>query len=1177
MWCAASRLCRTRSLALPGAAAAAIAVGLAACALPVPETDRLSTQPVSSSDETAAVEALRQDLPGDGTEPLRIPPPDPRVGLPKAGDDVVYGIVATPELEAVWQAQYDKDWRLSERLMDKLDQDFADQPKAAYWVGQLRIQTLIHAGQSEAAIAFLDELERREIAAFGNNIETLSQRGQIAFWQGRADEAIAYYTRVLAAMGDWALPTFFLLPPSNIDELVHMGSAQVRTYIGLAGAHISIGDYKRGYAWAELSRKRARAIIDISEHMIYGRFVETAAHMYEAMAWSLLFLAGARVGYSDDITASEHVFDAAVAHFRQAAYVDAELLAQSVRGFVTQTKGLVPHPTVRIGLLPEPPSRADGELRSLLRSRPEQLGAHEDISLPLPSADTVRLPGVGEQSAYEVVVTRALSAAFDAYLKGDGETALAEIERTEADATVAVGARQQALYAWYLSYLRSQVFIMMGRAADAEVELVRTAEREQRAFGSNLNSRALRGEARMWLGDLDAAIDDFAQVIEALGTWREPTIFVFPPLDIPQLIAMTRAHFRSYLGIAGALMLKRDYAVALPWAEEAENLFEEAFYVAHHPLYGNYIKIDADLYYGRGINLGILGAARLAVTRDVTGSDAYFDAANAYFDALGYAAGRATVEAFRVRALIDIDRADLAEPYARDAADLASEKGLADLVWQLEALRAEVLPRLGRTAEAEGAWRRAEAAVDVVSGALASDTAKRRFGVGKEGITRALIEIDVAKRDHATLFRDMERGRARSLVDMLAERPVAEGREVELVAAIRALDRQIRRQRLLNAAPGGASEKGLAHEAELLDARRERVRALRTRDPELAEVMSIATQQLSDVQQRLGPREVMAYALPAPRDEDAPFRFLLIDREQSRVETTSLTEYDLSILLYWFAEADPLAVAAEQAEAAETLATALGVGAWGGDRLLYVVPSGNLYFVPWGALGLDYAVVVLPTGGWLNRSPKSADFKRRAAVVGDPELGHVLPALPGARIEAMTVGKEYGVDALLGEAATEAALRRTVGTGVEVLHLATHGTFDAAEPLSSAVYLSTGDGAVALTAAQLFERPLSAKLVVLSACETGLGEAVAGDDFLGLARSFYLGGALSVVNSLWPVHDEPTRRFMEEFHRDAREGAYGEAWVRARDSLRAHGYPPSIYGAFVLGGAWATRPPTDAG
>ncbi|MBM3554235.1 MAG: CHAT domain-containing protein, partial [Alphaproteobacteria bacterium] len=185
----------------------------------------------------------------------------------------------------------------------------------------------------------------------------------------------------------------------------------------------------------------------------------------------------------------------------------------------------------------------------------------------------------------------------------------------------------------------------------------------------------------------------------------------------------------------------------------------------------------------------------------------------------------------------------------------------------------------------------------------------------------------------------------------------------------------------------------------------------------------------------------------------------------------------------------------------------------------------------------------------------------------DPAFGGVMPALPGAREEAQAVAQVLGVPALVGEGATEAALRKAMGEGVETLHLATHGLFNLADPLRSALFVSEGGRAKAITAERLFANPLKARLVVLSACETGIGEAAAGDDFLGLPRSFYLGGARTVLASLWPVDDRATTAFMRVFHERARGGDYGAAWLAARETLIQAGEPPWIHGAFVLGGA----------
>ncbi len=245
----------------------------------------------------------------------------------------------------------------------------------------------------------------------------------------------------------------------------------------------------------------------------------------------------------------------------------------------------------------------------------------------------------------------------------------------------------------------------------------------------------------------------------------------------------------------------------------------------------------------------------------------------------------------------------------------------------------------------------------------------------------------------------------------------------------------------------------------------------------------------------------------------------------------------------------------------------LNISQWGDVSAAYVVPSGYLHFIPWGALDIDFPVAVLPTGGWLARTALSEKDRPEVVSVGDPAFGGLFPQLPGARAEAKSVAGYYNSRPLIGPEATEMNLRQRIGDGIDVLHFATHALYDPVFPLQSSLILTDGTSAVPLTAEALFRNPLKAKVVVLSACETGMGQVIAGDDLLGLARSFYLGGAQAVVSSLWPVADEATRIFMEVFHKESRTGSYGAAWLKARNTVKAQGLPPSAYGAFILGGS----------
>jgi CHAT domain-containing protein len=93
------------------------------------------------------------------------------------------------------------------------------------------------------------------------------------------------------------------------------------------------------------------------------------------------------------------------------------------------------------------------------------------------------------------------------------------------------------------------------------------------------------------------------------------------------------------------------------------------------------------------------------------------------------------------------------------------------------------------------------------------------------------------------------------------------------------------------------------------------------------------------------------------------------------------------------------------------------------------------------------------------------------------------------------------------------------------------------------------------------------ELVVLSACETGLGQVRAGEGVFGLRRAFQLAGARTVVMSLWKVPDGPTQELIPEFFRHLLAGVpRADALRRARLELRRRCPDPRAWGAFVLQG-----------
>jgi CHAT domain-containing protein len=222
------------------------------------------------------------------------------------------------------------------------------------------------------------------------------------------------------------------------------------------------------------------------------------------------------------------------------------------------------------------------------------------------------------------------------------------------------------------------------------------------------------------------------------------------------------------------------------------------------------------------------------------------------------------------------------------------------------------------------------------------------------------------------------------------------------------------------------------------------------------------------------------------------------------------------------------------------------------SRQLIIVPSGEAYLLPFHALpwrgqplGSVRTVTYLPSSSALQFRRVNPDQTRapRILAIGNPsnmsyqDVGHPAPRrfspLPAAETEAVYVASLFpGSKALTGGDANDASVRSEISS-YTMLHFATHGHLSATAPLLSAVLLADGN---ALTVYDLMGLQIDADLVVLSACRTGQGETTRGDDVLGLTRALLATGARAVVVSLWQVDDLAASILMGEFYRQLRGG-----------------------------------------
>ncbi|HET6891169.1 MAG TPA: CHAT domain-containing protein, partial [Pyrinomonadaceae bacterium] len=145
------------------------------------------------------------------------------------------------------------------------------------------------------------------------------------------------------------------------------------------------------------------------------------------------------------------------------------------------------------------------------------------------------------------------------------------------------------------------------------------------------------------------------------------------------------------------------------------------------------------------------------------------------------------------------------------------------------------------------------------------------------------------------------------------------------------------------------------------------------------------------------------------------------------------------------------------------------------------------------------------------------------------------------------------------------------------VHFATHGYLDSERADLSAIVLSMVDEQGNpqdgfLRAHEIYNLHLPAELVVLSACQTGLGREIKGEGLVGLTRGFMCAGARRVVVSLWNVNDRATAELMQRFYRGMLKEKLPPAASLRRAQAEMSRHPqwqaPYYWAAFVLQGEW---------
>lgn len=247
-----------------------------------------------------------------------------------------------------------------------------------------------------------------------------------------------------------------------------------------------------------------------------------------------------------------------------------------------------------------------------------------------------------------------------------------------------------------------------------------------------------------------------------------------------------------------------------------------------------------------------------------------------------------------------------------------------------------------------------------------------------------------------------------------------------------------------------------------------------------------------------------------------------------------------------------------------------------GEHTLIVAPHGQLHYLPFHALtdGENFLMerfelVYTPSLqilGQLLSDAHGAGNSSQVLLCGVQEFGR--RALPlrhtGQEIAALKAGMNGNATILWKGDATRQRIMdwnesRKLGN-FGVIHFATHAILQADAPHTSRILLKEDD----LTALDVMDLNLDARLVILSGCSTAIGAGGSGDEFLGLARAFFYAGARALVASLWAVDDESTALLMVEFYRNLGEGnSIARALARAQVTMQRAGWAPYHWAPFV--------------
>lgn len=481
---------------------------------------------------------------------------------------------------------------------------------------------------------------------------------------------------------------------------------------------------------------------------------------------------------------------------------------------------------------------------------------------------------------------------------------------------------------------------------------------------------------------------------------------------------------------------------------------------------------------------------------------------------------------------------------------------------------------------------------------LMLDDFKITFAENQVALYQQMVSLCIRMDNTEDAFEYIERSKSRAFVDMLASiSNTVDARELsseqlEEIAALKGRIGLIRKQ---------ISESYTGHDKNASDIRHESIEAemnnlerlyvstfdeLKMKDPEWASLVSVNVADIESVQSTMDKKTVLL-ELYQTSDE-----LLVIAIEKNKPPSSVRIPIDIEA----------------ESEGLFNLFTALSSGSCVDARShefirdvkkplshyhdllispirelitdakhLVIIPHNFWHYLPFHALydreteaylidkvSISYA----PSATALNLCSRGKIQYKTALILANPSND-----LPYADEEGERIRSRFAENGHFFKKGLASIDRLSEYANADVIHLACHGFFRGDEPLFSHLVLKDAEGETSpIFLPDIFNLRLSASLVTLSACETGLSQFTAGDELIGISRAFFYAGTPSLLTSLWTVNDKSTALLMERFYDGLIDRGESKAEALRTSILELKAMPehahPYFWAPFFLSGEW---------